>query len=81
MSGVRDRPSSSLKLFSLGMVVVVVDTEGWGPKKEPSCSRQPRRQRPGVHQNLKGVDLFHDRVPALKVLNGWLCIIFVQVAK
>jgi len=67
MSGVRDRPSESLKLFSLGMVVVVADTEGWGAKIESSCSRQPGRQPPGVHQNLKGVDLFHDQIPALKV--------------
>ena len=55
MSGVRERPSESLKLFSLGMLVVVVVT---GEKIESSCSllplRQPRQQRPGVHQNLKG---------------------------
>jgi len=53
MSGVRERPSESLKLFSLGMVVVVVVT---GEKIESSCSllplRQPRQQPPGVHQKI-----------------------------
>ena len=68
MSGVRERPSESLKLFSLGMVVVVGVTRGWGMKISSSCSllplRQPRQQPPGVHQNLKG-GVCHDRVPAL----------------
>ena len=44
MSGVRERPSESLKLFSLGIVVrvfVVGDGAGWTEKIEPSCSVNP----------------------------------------
>lgn len=40
-SGVRERPSESLKLFSLGMVVVVVVTAVVGGKIETSCSVLP----------------------------------------
>ena len=41
MSGVRERPSESLKLFSLGMLVVVVVT---GEKIDTSCSLLPLRR-------------------------------------
>ena len=56
-SGVRERPSESLKLFSLGMVVQMVGrgvSEVWGERKQnPSCSVCPfttESKLPGVHQ-------------------------------
>lgn len=54
-SGVRERPTESLKLFSLGMAfrAVVVVNEGGNYGIESSCPRLCNDPPPGVHQVVK----------------------------